>query len=50
MKITIGARKTGRCRDCNLMVAPFNIPNPLVIYSEQYVGQDKFLGLWSLPF
>ncbi len=42
--------KTGRCRDRNLMIAPFNLPNPLVIYSEQYVGQDKFLGLWKLPF
>jgi 2-polyprenyl-3-methyl-5-hydroxy-6-metoxy-1,4-benzoquinol methylase len=42
--------KTGRCRDRNLLVAPFELPNPLVIYSEQYVGQDKFLGLWELPF
>ena len=42
--------RAGRCRDRNLMVAPFNLPNPLVIYSEQYQDQDKFFGLWELPF
>lgn len=42
--------RSGRCRDRNLMVAPFNLPNPIVIYSEQYEKQDKFLGLWSLPY
>jgi len=41
--------RPGRCKDRNLMVAPFNLPNPLVIYSEQYDEQDKFLGLWTLP-
>ena len=42
--------RPGRCRDRNLMMAPFNLPNPLVIYSEQYKEQDKFIGLWKLPF
>ena len=42
--------RPGRCRDRNLMLAPFNLPNPIVIYSEQHQGYDKFLGLWSLPF
>jgi len=42
--------RPGRCRDRNLMIAPFNLPNPLAIYWEQYGGQDKFLGLWTLPF
>jgi len=42
--------RPGRCRDRNLLEPPFNLPNPLIIYSEQYEGQDKFLGLWELPF
>ena len=42
--------RPGRCRDRNLMIAPFNLPNPLTIYWEQYGGQDKFLGFWTLPF
>jgi hypothetical protein len=40
----------GRCRDRNLMIAPFNLPNPLVIYWEQFDTKDKFIGLWKLPF
>jgi len=40
--------KVGKCRDRNLMYEPFNLPNPLVIYSEEY--GNKFLGLWKLPF
>ena len=40
--------KVGKCRDRNLIYEPFNLPNPLVIYSEQY--ENKFLGLWKLPF
>lgn len=40
--------KVGKCRDRNLMLSPFNLPNPLVIYSEQ--SENKFLGLWKLPF
>lgn len=42
--------RPGRCRDRNLLVQPFSLPNPIVIYSEQYKDQDKFLGLWDLPF
>ncbi len=42
--------RPGRCRDRNLMMPPFNLPNPLVIYSEQYKDNDKFIGLWKLPF
>lgn len=42
--------KPGRCRDRNLLISPFNLPNPIVIYAEQYAGQDKFLGLWEQPF
>lgn len=32
------------------MIAPFNLPNPLVIYWEQFDTKDKFIGLWKLPF
>ena len=42
--------RPGRCRNRNLIIEPFNLPNPLVIYSEELKGSDKFIGLWSLPF
>jgi hypothetical protein len=42
--------RPGRCRNRNLLIEPFNLPNPLVIYSEQSESRDKFIGLWSLPF
>lgn len=42
--------RPGRCRDRNLLLAPFNLPDPLVIYSEQLDGKDKFFGLWKIPF
>lgn len=42
--------KTGRCRDRNLLLPPFNLPNPLAIYPDTDTGRDKFIGLWSLPF
>jgi len=42
--------RPGKCNDRNLLEPPFNLPNPLIIYSEQYEEQDKFLGLWELPF
>jgi 2-polyprenyl-3-methyl-5-hydroxy-6-metoxy-1,4-benzoquinol methylase len=42
--------RPGRCRDRNLLLAPFNLPDPSVIYSEKYPAQHKFLGLWELPF
>jgi hypothetical protein len=40
--------KVGKCKDRNLMYEPFNLPNPLVVFSEEY--GNKFLGLWKLPF
>jgi hypothetical protein len=40
--------KVGKCRDRNLLLKPFNLPDPLIIFSEQY--EHKFLGLWKLPF
>ena len=42
--------RPGRCRDRNLIIEPFNLPDPLVIYPDGVQGQDKFIGLWSLPF
>ena len=39
--------RVGSCRDRNLMLPPFNLANPLAIFSEQ--NADKFLGLWRLP-
>ena len=42
--------RPGRCRDRNLLMTPFNLPDPIVIYSEKYPDQHKFLGLWELPF
>ena len=42
--------RPGRCRDRNLLLPPFNLPDPIVIYSEKYPEQHKFLGLWELPF
>lgn len=42
--------RPGRCRNRNLLIEPFILPNPLVIYSEESENRDKFIGLWSLPF
>jgi hypothetical protein len=42
--------KPGRCRDRNLLMPPFNLPNPLEIYAEEEGYKDKWLGLWRLPF
>jgi len=42
--------KTGRCRDRNLLLAPFNLPNPLCIFPEELGEKDKFIALWQLPF
>lgn len=42
--------RPGRCRDRNLLLPPFSLPDPIVIYSENYPEQHKFLGLWKLPF
>jgi len=46
----INISRPGRCKDRNLIESPFNLPSPIVIYSEQYEEYDKFLGLWKLPF
>lgn len=40
--------RIGKCNDRNLMLNPFNLGNPLVIYSEEDEG-NKFMGLWKLP-
>lgn len=40
--------RPGSCRDRNLMLPPFGLPDPLVIFSEK--TERKFLGLWQLPF
>ena len=40
--------RPGKCRVINLLALPFNLPDPIVIYSEQYKN-NKFLGLWELP-
>ncbi len=41
--------RVGRCRDRNLMLPPFNLPDPIAVYAERD-PKHKFLGLWSLPF
>ena len=41
--------RMAQCRDRNLMLKPFNLPDPLVIFSEQDESH-KYLGLWELPF
>jgi len=42
--------RPGRCRDRNLMLAPFNLPNPLTLWAEGPGHSSKFIGLWALPF
>lgn len=43
--------RIGRCRDRNLLLPPFDLPNPLALYPDTDDGQrDKFIGLWALPF
>lgn len=42
--------KPGRCRDRNLLLPPFNLPNPIFLFPEEIGQKDKFIGLWSLPF
>lgn len=41
--------RAGQCRDRNLFLKPFNLPDPLMVFSEQDASH-KFLGLWKLPF
>lgn len=38
---------TGSWRKLNLMVAPFNFSNPLLVYNEGYEG-DKCLVMWRI--
>jgi len=40
--------RVGKCNDRNLLLSPFDLENPLVIYSEEDKG-NKFMGLWKLP-
>lgn len=41
--------RVGQCRDRNLLLNPFNLPDPIAVFSEQDASH-KFLGLWKLPF
>lgn len=41
--------RVGRCRDRNLMLPPFNLPDAIAVYAE-LDPKHKFLGLWKLPF
>lgn len=41
--------RVGQCRDRNLLLKPFSLPDPIAVYSEQDESH-KFLGLWKLPF
>ena len=41
-------RRPGQTHDRNLLLKPFNLADPIVIYGEQAPGH-KFLGLWELP-
>ncbi len=40
--------RVGQCRDRNLILEPFNLDDPIIIYNERNIG-NKFLGLWKLP-
>ncbi len=40
--------RVGSCRNRNLLLNPFNLRDPIAIFSEQS-NLDKFLGLWKLP-
>jgi len=40
--------RIGKCRDRNLILEPFNLEDPIAIYSEGRIGH-KFLSLWELP-
>ena len=41
--------RVGQCKDRNLLLKPFNLPDPIALFSEQDPSH-KFLGLWKLPF
>lgn len=40
--------RVGQCRDRNLLLEPFGLEDPIVIYSDSQISH-KFLGLWELP-
>ncbi len=40
--------RPSRCNDRNLILPPFNLAAPIVIYGEQD-PINKYLGLWKLP-
>ena len=41
-------KRVGQCHDRNLLLKPYNLSDPIVIFSERDTGH-KFLGLWALP-
>jgi SAM-dependent methyltransferase len=41
-------KRVGQCHDRNLLLKPFSLTDPIVIFSERDPGH-KFLGLWELP-
>jgi len=41
--------RVGQCRDRNLLLKPFDLPDPIMVFSEEDESH-KFLGLWKLPF
>jgi len=41
-------KRVGQCCDRNLIVPPFNLADPIVIFGERDPAH-KFLGLWELP-
>ena len=40
-------RRVGQCQDRNLMLPPFSLPDPIVIYAEGD-SRHKFLALWEI--
>ncbi len=41
-------KRVGKCHDRNLLLKPFNLADPIAIFSERDPSH-KFLGLWELP-
>lgn len=41
--------RVGQCRDRNLLLKPFDLPDPIAVFSEEDPSH-KFLGFWKLPF
>jgi SAM-dependent methyltransferase len=42
-------KKTGYCISRDLMRAPYNLPDPIVMFNENNEVYHKYLGLWKLP-